>query len=282
MGRKARRWGIGLLSVGAAAVLTTVVVVNHVNAEKESVDGARNLGDVDFLDDYAAELGLVMVRNREPDPEAYARLADGPGRDVEALELSGPPGEESPGVVLRLRRERQESTGWMSGIGEIYEISACYRWEFGDMDDHEPQRLDECPSTPVIEIGPAPVVPTLPAGIDDVLRDSLEPLAAGGNVSEDAVADAVRSAYTEAVENALDGPDVDPKEILSSDDIVTGDDWVVTVDDAVGVAIGRDRSCVMAQVVPDEVTVWRPRRISLEPGEVGCSASSAAGGGHHW
>jgi hypothetical protein len=66
--------------------------------------------------------------------------------------------------------------------------------------------------------------------------------------------------------------------ILSGEDILAGDDWVATVDDAIGAAIGRAWSCVLVRVVPGEVAVSGPPPISLEPGEIGCSAAWAASG----
>lgn len=283
MGTKARRWGIALLAVGAAAGVAAALAVTHVRSERASVEGSRDLKDVAFLDEYADELRIVMSRARGlgVDAESFARRVDGPGPDIETLEVSGAY-EEGAEVVLRLRRERVESGGWnwMGGHGQPYEISACYRWRFGPGGDEGPDRLAECPDTPVIDLGPPPVTPTLPSRIADILHAELDALVTAGGVSEPAVADAVRSAYADAVDEALAEPGSEPESLLRSGDVLgPTDEWLTTVDGVIGVALGQDRSCVLAQVSPDGARVWHPPRISLEPGEVGCSAGWAAHGG---
>lgn len=45
---------------------------------------------------------------------------------------------------------------------------------------------------------------------------------------------------------------------------------------AVGVAVGRGSECIMIRIEAGDVNVWAPSRVSLEPGEVGCSAAAAA------
>ncbi|NEE01823.1 hypothetical protein [Phytoactinopolyspora halotolerans] len=276
VGRTARVWIIGTLVVSTIIAAAVVFVIMHLAGERSSVAGSRDLDDVAALDAYAEELGLVMIRNRRPDPAAYARRVDGPGPDVETLELSDPPDTVAPAVVLRIRQQRQERIGWISGQYEEYEISACYRWTFTGMEDYKPDRLEECPEVDVIELGPPPVVPELPDGFGDVLSESLTSLSDAERRVPETVVAAVRSAYTEAVDDALDEPGADPAGILSSDDVLAGDDWVETIDEVIGLAVGRGRSCVLARVTADDVAVWHPDRISLEPGEVGCSASSAA------
>jgi hypothetical protein len=131
----------------------------------------------------------------------------------------------------------------------------------------------------VIQLGPPPVVPDVPGGTEQRLYDELAALAAEGAVSEAAVVERVRSAYAELERNARAASGGDPGAVLDGDEILAGNDWVSTVNGVIGVAIGRDTSCVLARISPHEVGVWRPPRISLEPGEVGCSAAWAARGG---
>jgi hypothetical protein len=259
--------------VGVIAVAGIMVYSRAANLS--SVEGARTSADVSALDAYAEELGLVMARSRGREPEAYARMADGPGPGVETLELAD--SDDGAVVVLRLRKERTERQ-WLTA-GEPYEIRACYRWVFGhSMDDHRPERLPGCPDAAVIELGPAPVEPELPPGIDERLGDALAALARGAAVAEEDVAQAVRSAYADVERESLDDG-ADRAAILDGDVILAGDDWIVTMDGAIGVAIGRGFSCVMARIGEAGVDVWRPRRISLELGEIGCSAAMAANGG---
>ncbi|NED98254.1 hypothetical protein G1H11_23415 [Phytoactinopolyspora alkaliphila] len=275
--RRTRRW---IIVVSAAAMGATGAV--YALSERATVEGLRYWSDIGFLDDYADELTIVMGRARAhgPDPQRFPRMVDGPGPGIETLHASESSEHGGTVVVLRLRRERTVREFLPSGVPELYEISACYQWVFG-RGDERPQRLSECPDVPVIELDPPPVTATLPNGVDDALYEALEPLAgradeADAGITKTAVAEAVRSAYAQAEREALDIPGVDPDTVLTSDDVLAGDDWVTSVDGAIGVAIGKDKSCVMARVVPGEVRVVRPPRISLEPGEVGCSAAWAA------
>lgn len=251
-----------------------------------SVKGSKDPDDVAFMDAYAEELGIVMSRVRgvyggKQDAEAFARRVDGPGPDIETLDAAGSLTDgDGATVVLRLRRERQRRTDWLGAETTSYEISACYRWVFGGTDgDRGPERLDECPDRPVIELGPPPVEPELPTDIVERLQHGLEPLAAE-TVTEDAVMESVRSIYTAAVHEALDRPGAEPGELLREDEAMAGDDRVATADDgAIGVAVGSRGECVLARLVPGNVSVWRPPQISQAPGEIGCSASWAARGG---
>ncbi|MBC6461152.1 hypothetical protein, partial [Actinomadura sp. HBU206391] len=55
---------------------------------------------------------------------------------------------------------------------------------------------------------------------------------------------------------------------------------VVTFGGRVGVTVSANRyDCVMARFVGDRAEVWRPPRVYLQPGELGCSATVAATGG---
>jgi hypothetical protein len=270
-GRRGRRIVVVAALVAIAAAGTWWVL-----GERSSVAGLRYWSDIGALDEYAGELTIVMGRayGRGSDPQRYPRMVDGPGPGIETLEVDQSPGGETV-VVLRLRRDRPVRE-WFP-TGETYEISACYRWVFGRGTD-TPERLSSCPTGRVIELDPPPVIAELPDGIDDALYEALAPLAGQLETSEEMVAQAVRSAYAAAERSARAVPGADPDAILSGDDILAGNDWIDTVDGAIGVAIGRDRSCVMARVVPDDVRVERPAPISLEPGEVGCSAAWAARG----
>ncbi|HEY9411719.1 MAG TPA: hypothetical protein VIP77_19225, partial [Jiangellaceae bacterium] len=43
----------------------------------------------------------------------------------------------------------------------------------------------------------------------------------------------------------------------------------------VGLAVGAGYECVLVLVTPGAVTAWVPDRISLEPGEIGCTPGAA-------
>lgn len=174
-----------------------------------------NGDDAEVLDDYAAELGLVMARSRGPQPQAYARRVD------------------------------------------------------------EPERLETCPDSPVIELGPAPVEPRLPAGLVERLRVHLTPRP--GPVRAADVLSDVRRQYDAAVASEPKRDEAAPVDVMDTATALS-DDAVAVADDAVGVAVGRGTECVFVRVEPAGVTVWVPDRVSLQPGEMGCSPTAAATG----
>lgn len=216
--------------------------------------------DLAVLDDRAEEVGLAMARSDGPEPEAFARRLD--GFDVDVLVLSGSSYDEAGAeVVLRVQ------------LDEVHRVSACYRWVFQLADAYafSPERLDECPDVPVIELGPPPVEPRLPVDLHDRLVDGLAPPAE----SEAAVLARVRAIYTEAVEAELQQPDVEPEHLLGIDDALD-EGSLASYGEAVVVAIGRRFECKLVKVAPDRVWVWTPDRVSLQPGELGCDPVQAA------
>jgi hypothetical protein len=259
--------------VGVAALCAAVAGCGFVGTSGVSVrtpagDAAPEVSrdDVAALDEYADELGLVMARSRDADPEAYARQVDGPGPDVATLVADTTDGGGAD-IVLRIRTERQDCD-W-TGHCVQYEIEGCYRWLFDDrMDEHEPERLGACPDAAVIELGPAPVEPRLPDGLVDRLRRTLS---FGRDPAEQVVLDAARVTYRAAVAAAVDDG-VDRSHLLGVDQAL-GPDSVATVGESVGVAVGVGTECAMVRASPDGVEVWVPERVSLQPGEVGCDAS---------
>ncbi len=266
----------------AAVVAVTTPDTDGLTVRPANADGSHtgapeepNGDDVRILDDYAAELGLVMARSRGPQPQAYARRVDGPGDDVQVLQLAGATGDGGAEVVLRLRRDRtrRDGFGWQE---QNYAVTGCYRWVFDDrMDEHEPERLEACPDTAVIELGPAPVEPRLPARL--VERLSAHLVAGPGPVRAADVLSDVRRQYDAAVASELQRDEVEPEDVMDTATALS-DDSVAVVDDAVGVAVGRGTACVFVRVAPADVTVWVPDRMSLQPGEMGCSPAAAATG----
>lgn len=243
------------------------------SAAADAVPDDPNGEDAQVLDDYAAELGLVMVRARGAEPEVFARQVDGPGADVQVLRVSGTVGDGGAEVVLRLRRDRTRYEGWFGGHAQDYVVTGCYRWLFdGRIDDHEPERLEACPETSVIELAPGPVEPRLPDRLFDRLNGTL--VGRPGPVRAAAVLADVRAQYDAAVATAVKRG-VEPEHLM--DPALALDDGSVAVDDdAVGVAVGHGTDCIFVRVVPGAVSVWVPDRMSLQPGETGCSAAAAA------
>ncbi|PSK95552.1 hypothetical protein CLV30_12921 [Haloactinopolyspora alba] len=229
--------------------------------------------DVRFLDDYARELGLVMSRARGPEPEAFARQVDGPGPDVRTMRLSGSAHDGGAEVVLRLRTERTR-TGWFGSVEARYRVSACYRWVLGEsVDDFRPERLSACPAGPPAELGRAPVEPRLPDGLYDRLSGGLA--ARKGPVTPEALLADVRTLYVEAARAEQRRGGVRPERLIDVDDALDRHS-VVVKGEAVGVSVGFGQECMMVRAAAGEIDVWVPDRISLQPGEIGCSASAAA------
>lgn len=275
MAVKRRTAGV-LAGCGALAVLVFLGVQlagapAGVTADPAETDISRD--DAAALDEYAEELGLVMVRSRGPAPQEYARRVDGPGPDVQTLALSGSAHSGGAEVVLRLRLERAKSS--FLGEPRPYEVSACYRWVLGvSVDDHEPQRLDACPGGPAIQLGPPPVEPRLPDGLAERLEADLTRLAATDQVSGvtvGAVAAQARATYRTVAAADVARPGVDAAHLLTVEDALSDEAFAVADGSrVVTVAVGRGEECVMAEVRPGQVRVWTPARISLQPGEAGC------------
>lgn len=255
--------------LGVVALLIAMAVVGCGG----DVEGARGADDTAALDEYAETLGLAMIKTSGHSAEDYARRVDGPDAGIEVLDLST--ADHGAVVVLRVRLERAEPS-WPAP-GDTYEISACYRWELGsDTDDYQPERLARCPSVPVITLPPAPIEPALPDTLPDHLNGTLGALPDVASVDPRAVEDAVRAAYSAAFQEAGSRSGADAgAQLLDIADALPGDSWMIVDDGVVGVAVGRADECLLARVAPGEVHVWTPSRMSLQPGETGCSPQAA-------
>lgn len=274
---RVRTWVVVVVAVSAVGCATAAAA--GVLGTGSAVTGARESADTESLDAYARELGLVMIRSRGPEPEAYARMVDGPGPDVETLVASAADGGGAE-VVLRLRQERAEYD-WLGGPGTPYVISACYRWRLdGNMDEHLPKRLRSCPDLPVMTLPPAPVEPRLPDQLVEGLESGLAVVASAPAPQVAEVLAAARDSYTAALRAELAAGVVTEEQLLPVDEAVAHDDAAIGdpasgTDTTVGLAVGAGYECVLVLVTPSEVTAWVPDRISLEPGEIGCTSGAA-------
>ena len=89
----------------------------------------------------------------------HAARIDGPGPDVEVLVAEGDAFDGDGVVVLRVRTEHHADGLHLFGEtgADGSTRSACYRWTLeNSIDDHEPERLDQCPAGPVITVSPEP------------------------------------------------------------------------------------------------------------------------------
>ena len=270
---------LAVLVVAASAVACATAAAIGVLGSGSGATGAREAADTEALDDYARELGLVMIRSRGPEAETYARMVDGPGPDVETLVASVADGGGAE-VVLRLRQERAEYD-WLGGPGTPYEVSACYRWQLdGNMDEHLPKRLADCPDVPVITLPPAPVEPRLPESLIEGLESGLAAVATSPAPQVAEVLVAARDSYGAALRAELAVGAVTAEQLLPVDEAILDGDAAVG-DPAtggvrtVGLAVGAGYECVLVLVAPGEVTAWVPDRVSLEPGEIGCTPGAA-------
>ncbi|HEY9408515.1 MAG TPA: hypothetical protein VIP77_02945 [Jiangellaceae bacterium] len=274
---RVRTWVVVVVAVSAVGCATAAAA--GVLGTGSAVTGARETADTEALDAYARELGLVMIRSRGPEPEAYARMVDGPGPDVETLVASVRDGGGAE-VVLRLRQERAEYD-WLGGPGTPYEISACYRWRLdGNIDEHLPKRLDGCPDVPVMTLPPAPVEPRLPAQLIEGLESGLAVVAGAPAPQLADVLAAARDSYTAALRAELAAGVVTAEQLLPVDEAVVDSDAAIGdlatgSGTTVGLAVGAGYECVLVLVAPGAVTAWVPDRISLEPGEIACTPGAA-------
>jgi hypothetical protein len=146
-------------------------------------------------------------------------------------------------------------------------VTACYRAEFsfyGVID--RPHRID-CPvdTTPVSLPTQEPAAPvSIPDGADEVLEQVLA--AAPARPSADAV--------RESLLHSLPGAEADPA--TGVPDRVTPPEVAVDGTD-IGVALFQPdpRACLLGSRVGEEVLVWRPPRVQVQPGELSCDPTTA-------
>lgn len=146
-------------------------------------------------------------------------------------------------------------------------VTACYEALFSYYGLIGPPHRVHCPSgTRAIVPPPLPAKPNvvIPDGYDDTLATLLSGLPAAPAAGD------VRDRIT----RNLPAPVVDPATGLRNlaptvETAVNGRD--------VGVSLweGRGEGCLLGARVGGRVTVWRPARIQLEPGELSCDSQTA-------
>jgi hypothetical protein len=165
-------------------------------------------------------------------------------------------------LVFRVHR-----AGGLSGFTRSEPVTACYEAMFnwyGVMGT--PRRID-CPSG-ANAILPMPLAPVprveIPLGFDRALSKLLTALPAATTVE----------AVARRVMSALPAPTVDPVSGISN--VLPAVTATVHAAD-VGVSLwdADSRQCLFGARLAGAVTVWRPSRVQLQPGELSCDASAA-------
>ncbi|MFF5174461.1 hypothetical protein ACFY3U_17725 [Micromonospora sp. NPDC000089] len=201
--------------------------------------------------DRLDELTAAIDRDRPWQADEFGRLVA--GRDqVELVALDGTTRGAGDGVSLVVRTHGEATTKTWDGADDGHaEVALCHRLRYRS-DAVDPVTEVECPAGAPVTPRPAA---TLPAGVDERLRRELPTGSAATEASVGALLDRMR---------------LDPR--------VRRD--VATLDGHIGLALRADRrgSCLLARVVGDRVEVWRPSAVQLQPGELSCSAETAASG----
>jgi hypothetical protein len=244
----------------AVAVVGLVVVVGALGVgARAAVSWYRSATDP--TRGQAEQLGYRLVNAGTFDPIALARVAQGRG-GAEVLDVEGAPcHQDGPdvGCVTLLVRFVTEQQGWLAGsTPEV--VVRCWRYTLrNSVDDHEPTLVD-CPEqAEAISLPPEQPAPSLPDGLGERLRTTLDGLIEAGTVDVASV--------RAAVEEISGGPPafVD----------------VAVVDGNVGVVVGLagQGECVAGRII-DQTTVetWTVPRVLAQPGEGGCGAGLAASG----
>lgn len=203
-------------------------------------------------DDRADRAGIVMFRERDGSALDMARRVVGGGPTGTRIEVLVAEGDRFGGrIVLRIVEVIEV------GSFDFNEGSAvrCYEYVLEhSADDHKPRRIT-CPDVDPLVVPTTAPRPTLPPNVEETLRATLEDLLRTEPVTE------------ERLRAALDSFGALPVSEVAS------------AGSTFGLAIGNaDDECVYARIVGDVVELWRVPPAQAVPGELGCTAASAARG----
>lgn len=207
-------------------------------------------------------------RQDTPDGVVRAALATRAGEDgrlaVVELEELDADGLSDPFVRL-VFRIFVEASG--SGISDSDAVTACYEAQFsyyGAID--RPSRVDCRAGATAIVPGPLAPQPrvAIPADFDGPLAELLGALPAAPSAE----------GVSERVTGGLPAPGVDPNTGLQN--VAPGVQASVSGAD-VGVALWEPdtRNCLLGARIGGQVSVWRPSRIQMQPGELSCDPQTA-------
>lgn len=182
------------------------------------------------------------------------RVVGGDPTTETAIEALVAEGDRFDGrIVLRITERVDQNQFSIESSSTV----RCYEYLLDNSIDDIEGRHISCPDGPALRIPEATPPPTVPAGIADHLLATLERLAAAG-----------ADAATVQRDLAPLAAGVEVFEVTS----VPGS--------GIGVVFGNgDDQCVSGRITIDgTVEVWRVPRVIAQPGELGCSAASAAQG----
>jgi hypothetical protein len=202
---------------------------------------------------------------------ARAALATRAGQDgrlqvvaMEELEADRP---EDPmaRLVFSVHLPADEG-GWSSTPA----VTTCYEARFNHYGIIRSPKRMACPpgATPITPPTGAPVPEVeIPTGADELVERLLTDAARTPSAGE--VRAALAAGLRQAADRAGTGPGPRPPE-----------PQVATDGDDIGVALfePEDRSCLLGARTGGRVTVWRPSRVQLQPGELSCDPGTALAG----
>jgi len=195
-----------------------------------------------------------MIREKDGTAVDMVRRVVGgdPARET-AIEALIAEGDWNKGrIVLRITEMRSDPSQFDL---DVEPVVRCYEYVL-PTDAIDGRQID-CPDMPAMTIPAASPPPTVPAGIQDVLLEALQRLAGAG-------------ADESAVRRDL-APLASGVEVF---------DVTSVAGEGIGVVFGNgDDECVSGRITVDgTIEVWRVPPVVAQPGELGCSAASAASG----
>ncbi|GAA2107003.1 hypothetical protein [Actinomadura alba] len=173
---------------------------------------------------------------------------------VDVLETAGDPLKDRGTVTVRI--SLTASYGRMFASTQIT-AGRCYRFTFERYRHTLEYRKVICSGGPALVLPKRTPAPELPDDAERKLEAALDRLR--GADRRDAAA--VRA----AAERSVRGPGL-------MHEVAVGNGWI-------GVTVSAGRyECLMARVSAKDVEAWRPPRVYLQEGEMGCSVEAAAAG----
>jgi hypothetical protein len=206
----------------------------------------------------------AIVYPRQDSAVGLARAASHTAATVFSAEDLNAATHSDPHARLGMRVRDPGREPDMFGLGGRDPVTACYMVEFNYYAATSTSRI-ACPAdTSALQLPPRPPQPTIPDGADVVVEEVLEGLPA-------------RPADVQVrrqISRRMPAPHMDRVTGLRG---LPPDVEVAVVDGDVGVALWEPsgRNCVLGSRLDDDVFVWRPSRVQMEPGELTCDSQTA-------
>lgn len=248
---RVRRWAL-LAPLVVLALSSCAAPPGNAQTDQAAAEAARRIS---FPRQHSAD---ALVRAAVGTSGSQGGFSVVQAKDLDAHDLSDPLAR----LVFRVHQP-----GGLSGFVRSDPVTACYEVMFNWYGvKGSPRRID-CPSR-VTAILPTPLPPTagvvIPTGFDATLRKLLTSLPTG--LTGEQVEGRVISALPDPHIDAVTGLQVLPPSVAAGLD---GADVGVSVWEA------DDRHCLLGARIAGHVTVWRPSRVQLQPGELTCDPQTA-------